>query len=460
MKRNPRFALRSVFLALLSVLTLSFCAGVLSAQVCPTSATSSQVICAIPQLYGAAGLFLPNPNHSAHFQGSFQRSFTPLDSAVSQELSVLPLASPASAITFTFDKTLGVFTRSTESYGPILGERAETIGRHRFYFGADYQYFGFSKLDGIDLKHLPATFKHVEFPIGGVFPTFEQDYITTTNRIDLKLHQVTLFATYGITNRLDVSVAVPILDVHMGVTSQAHIFRIAACEANASCSDASAFGGEYHFFDINNPVTSIDKTFFSSRQASGIGDVVFRAKGTILNRERWSLAGGLDFRAPTGDELNFLGSGSPGVKPFLAASYRGRISPHVNVGYEWNFDSILAGDISTGQKARLPDQFFYSGGVDVRVKPKLTLAADLLGQRVLEGERVRVIPFTDVNGVVHNDIPDIQPFKGSFQQDDLSVGAKYAIFRNLLFTGNLLFELDDAGLRAKVVPLGGISYTF
>jgi hypothetical protein len=418
------------------------------------------VICAVPQLYGPTGLDLPNPNHHAHFQASFQQSFTPLNSAISQELSVLPLASPASAITFTFDKSLGVFTRSTESYGPILGERAETIGRHRFYFGATYQFFGFSTLDGIDLKRIPAVFKHLQFPIGGSFPTFEQDYITTSNRIDLKLHQVTLFATYGLTNRLDLSVAVPILDVRMGITSQAHIVRNAPCEANASCSDPSAFGGEYHFFDRNNPFGSTDQTFTSTRQSSGIGDVVVRVKGTILNRERWALAGGVDVRTPTGDEENFLGSGAPGVKPFIAASYRARISPHVNIGYEWNGDSILAGDISTGQTARLPNQFFYSGGADMRVTRNLTVALDLLGQRVLEGERLREVPFTDVLGVAHPDITDIQPFKGSFEENDLSVGSKYGIFRNLLITGNLLFELDDTGLRARVVPLGGISYTF
>lgn len=452
--------MRRMVLVLLSVFALSFSVGLLNGQACPTTANSSQLICAIPQLYGPAGLILPNPNHSAHFVGSIQQSFTPLNSAVAQELSILPLASPASAITFTFDKTLGVFTRSTESYGPIFGERAETIGRHRIYFGADYQYFGFGTLDGIDLKHLPAVFTHAQFKINGVFPAFEQDYITSANRIDLKLHQVTLFGTYGLTNRIDVSIAVPILDVHMGVTSSAHIVRLAPCEITASCTDPSAFAGVYHFFDINNPVTSVDKTFSNSRQASGIGDVVFRVKGTILNRERWALAGGVDVRTPTGDELNFLGSGAAGVKPFLAASYHGRISPHANIGYEWNGDSILAGDISTGQKARLPNQFFYSGGVDVRAKSKLTLALDLLGQRVLSGERVKEVPFTDVNGVVHNDIPDIQTFKGSFEEDDLSAGAKYAVYKNLLLTGNLLFELDDTGLRARVVPLAGLSYTF
>ena len=187
---------------------------------------------------------------------------------------------------------------------------------------------------------------------------------------------------------------------------------------------------------------------------------MFRVKSTLVTRERLAVAGGVDVRLPTGDELNFLGSGAAGVKPFIAASYRARISPHVNIGYEWNGDSILAGDISTGETARLPNRIFYSGGVDVRMKPRLTLALDLLGQRVLGGERLRQTPFTDVLGNVHNEIPDIQPFKGSFLINNLSAGAKYSLYRNLLLTGNLFFGLDDVGLRAKVVPLAGISYTF
>jgi hypothetical protein len=442
---------------LASLALLSVTAG---AQVCPTTAVSNRMVCAITQLYGPAGLTLPNPNHQAHFNASFQQSFTPLSAAVSQELSILPLASPASAITFTFDKTLGVFTRSTESFGPIFGERAETIGRHRIYFGANYQFFSFSTLDGINLDRLPAVFKHVEFPIGGQFPQFEQDYITTDNRIDLKLHQFTFFGTFGLTNRIDVSIAVPVLDVSMGVNSAAHIVRVPACELAGNCSDPSSFGGEYHFFDAANPVASTDHTFTTARSATGIGDVVLRVKSTLIKRERLALAGGVDLRLPTGDELNFLGSGAAGVKPFAAASYRARVSPHLNVGYEWNGESILAGNISTGQKARLPDELFYSGGVDVPVTPRLTVAADLLGQHVLGGERLQQVAFTDVLGNVHSDIPDIRAFRGSFTMYNLSIGGKYNVVRNLLVTGNVFFALDDGGLRAKVVPLVGVSYTF
>jgi hypothetical protein len=40
-----------------------------------------------------------------------------------------------------------------------------------------------------------------------------------------------------------------------------------------------------------------------------------------------------------------------------------------------------------------------------------------------------------------------------------AAGGKYSPHGNLL-TGNVQFKLDDGGLRAKVVPLVGISYTF
>jgi hypothetical protein len=43
---------------------------------------------------------------------------------------------------------------------------------------------------------------------------------------------------------------------------------------------------------------------------------------------------------------------------------------------------------------------------------------------------------------------------------EASVGGKVRLFRNLVATGNVLFKLNDSGLRAKVVPLGGISYSF
>ena len=41
-----------------------------------------------------------------------------------------------------------------------------------------------------------------------------------------------------------------------------------------------------------------------------------------------------------------------------------------------------------------------------------------------------------------------------------STGFKYNLFGNVLLTGNVLFRLDNKGLRQDVMPLLGLSYAF
>jgi hypothetical protein len=455
------------------LLTLVFvlcCNTMLLAQgPCGTGVVSEKVVCVIPQLFGPEGLTLPNPFHSAHFNSDFQAAFTPLTAALGSQLTLLPIASPASGITFSFDRTLGVVTRSTESLGPILTERSETIGRHKLFVAFTYQHFGFDTIDGADLHALPAVFTHIDtapppLPSPGN-PTFERDFITSTNNIDLKVEQFTVFATFGITNRIDASIAVPILDVKMDASSQATIIRN---------STASPLFGWAHFFDPNcaTTITPIPASVlacqaastqapFSNRQsATGIGDIVFRGKATVWKGERAGIAAALDVRVPTGDELNLLGTGAPGVKPFVIASYRARVSPHVNVGYQWNGDSILAGNVITGTKDKLPNQFLYSGGVDIGLGKRLTVSGDILGQHVFDGPRVVRTTYTDILGVNHPDIPQIAVATNSYNITDAAIGGKLGLWRNLVLSGNLLIKLDNGGLRANLVPLVGVSYTF
>src|SRR3954453_2606367 len=96
--------------------------------------TKQKLVFVIPNLYGPNGLTLNNPDHEAHFDSAFQANFGPLVSSIGSPLTSLPLPSPASGFTYTFDKSLGVYTRSAQSFGPILGERAETIGKEKFSF--------------------------------------------------------------------------------------------------------------------------------------------------------------------------------------------------------------------------------------------------------------------------------------------------------------------------------------
>lgn len=314
-----------------------------------------------------------------------------------------------------------------------------------------------------------------------------RDYIQTSNNIDLTIHQYTIYATYGITNRLDFSVAVPILNIQMGVTSQATIIPNSAAPASAN-----APGNVWHSFNPTNPVLTsqcatqvpcLSATFSDYNSASGIGDVVLRGKYTVYNGERWAVAAGVDVRLPTGDALNFLGSGATGVKPFGVVSYRARISPHAEAGFEWNGDSALAGTnivpaaegVTPTDTGKLPNRFIYIVGADIRVVKRLTAAFDIYGQRLFNSPELVSQPYTSLGncsgptdptgatcgtytaGTTH---PDIAQRTTDVNITEASLGLKYRIVGRLVATGNVLLKLDSGGLRSNAIPLVGLSYTF
>ena len=115
----------------------------------------------------------------------------------------LPLPPPASGFTYQFDPGLGVFTRTTSSFGPILSERAETIGARRVSIGFAYQRLSFDSIEGVDLDSVPAVFTHDDAELRGG----REDVVTTINTIDATVSRSAAFISYGVTNRLDVSVA-------------------------------------------------------------------------------------------------------------------------------------------------------------------------------------------------------------------------------------------------------------
>ena len=171
------------------------------------------------------------------------------------------------------------------------------------------------------------------------------------------------------------------------------------------------------------------------------------------------LALGLDLRVPTGDEENLLGAGAPGLKPFMAwsATYD-TFSPHFNFGYLWNGSSILAGNPTTGQSADFPDQVGYIVGAEFGAFPRLTIAFDVLGQHVINSPRLVQQDFRaqDATSV----FPDISFRNDSFTETSAAVGLKVGLLQDLLLDLNLLFPLDDNGIRDKVTPLIGAEYAF
>jgi hypothetical protein len=479
---------------------LLFCERANAQGVCPLGGTSSpKLVCVIPQTFGpfglgtGAGAPLLTNGHQGHFESDFLSSFGPINEAVGIQVSQLPIASPSSGITFTYDPALKTFAPSTEeSLGPIIGERANTIGRNKLYVAFSFQYFNFDSIDGQNTGNLPAIFQHQPVtldPTKGIVPCpnqtgltgplagqpcFVRDFIQTANNVNLTVHQYTIYATYGITKHLDFSVDIPILNVLIGNTSNATIVP-------NSVAPTSVFpSGVFHQFN-NSTVPScgsaspcLNANFAASNSATGIGDVTLRGKYSLYVGERLGFAAGLDVRLPTGDAENFLGSGATGVKPFGVVSYSGRVSPHAEIGYEWNTKSILAGDFvgptATNSKGSLPNRFIYTVGADVSVVKRLTAAFDLYGQRLFGVPQLFSNPYTDLGhcsdvacstltpGTMHADLGvrnnvDYNIINAAF-------GLKYRLVRQLVLTGNVLVKLNDSGLRATTVPLFGISYSF
>jgi len=150
--------------------------------------------------------------------------------------------------------------------------------------------------------------------------------------------------------------------------------------------------------------------------------------------------------------------GAFGVKPFAVVSFsQGRVAPHLNVAYLWNGKSTLAGDVASGRKEDLPDQVQYAVGADVGVTKRLTLAFDFLGTYVIDSPRLVREVFTAANG---QSFPQIGFVTESYHLASGSAGLKLNPFGRLLVDFNVLFKLDNAGLRDKVTPLLGIEYAF
>ena len=415
----------------------------------PARAQSPKLALLIPGLYGPGGLRvesearLPDGStHSAHFNSAFQARFTQFNIALASQLAAIPLPSPASGFTYTFDESLGVYQRTTQSFGPILAERPETLGRGKLSFGTSYQHFGFDSIEGVDLGSVPAVFTHDDAQLGGG----RSDVVTTETGIDATIDQTVFSLTYGLANWLDASVAVPVVRVDLGATSTATIQRIGTTNP------------AIHFYGAGSGDYEDSAVYRSSGSASGIGDVVLRLKGHVLRKEKAGLALGIDVRLPTGDEENLLGLGTTGVKPFAAfAVGLGHAALHLNAGYTWNGDSVLAGDVATGQKADMPDQFSWAGGIDFGVTKRLTLALDVVGTRVIDSPRLVTQTFTAANG---NTFPQIDFVTESYDIINGAAGLKVNLFGRLLLDANVLFKLNDAGLRDKLTPLIGIEYAF
>lgn len=369
--------------------------------------------------------------------------------ALGSSLASLPLSATTSGETFRFEG--GVPVSTATSAGPIFAERAQTLGRGRLLVGLSRSSIGFRALRGVPLSDLPITFTHenvteAESPGCGQtagddcgkmgVPTLENEVIQVNLDLDLHVTATSLNLTYGIRNRIDVGVVVPVVESDFHGASQAQVIP---------------FGGPtaVHFFagTPQNPVLSASRE--SAGSAFGVGDVAARVKVDASPNPRVGLALLADVRLPTGDVDNFIGSGRFSARGVLVASTTlAATTPHVNLGY-------LARGGGT-----LNDAVLTTVGFDQLISRRVTLAADVSAELQVGPNRL-TLP-----GVVQYDAPfrrTVRPTTIPDMRDDLvnaSVGMKFVTASKVTGIANLLVPLNSGGLRPHATYTIGAEYAF
>jgi hypothetical protein len=397
----------------------------------------------------------PDPalSHAAHFvsQPNAQATLQQLNRGIASQLSTFPLGSSSAGFTYTFDPALGVFNRSTESFGPVFSERPITAGKGKFSFGVTHLRATYDTFEGQDLgagdMKLYLTHEDVNFDNSNLNLWFEGDVVESALVLDLKNDTTVFFANYGLADRIDVGVAIPYTRVDLDARIDARIQRLATA--------ADPF--VVHVFDSGEATNS----FRESGTAEGIGDMVLRGKFNFLRGTSTNMALATDLRLPTGDADDLLGSGATQLKVYVVGAWLASkaFSPRAAAGYT----------LSSGGAdfiGELPDEINYSAGFDLAAHSRVTLTADLIGRTLLDANRV-VIRDRTFNFAQRLD-PTVR--SATFQTTETetgnlnvllgSAGVKINPVGRLLLTANALFGLGDDGLVDRFTPVFGIDYSF
>ena len=143
----------------------------------------------------------------------------------------------------------------------------------------------------------------------------------------------------------------------------------------------------------------------------------------------------------------------------LSFSYK-HVSPHLNLGYQWNGQSVLAGDVTTQVKADLPDRIMFAWGVDSGINERLSVAFDFLADRVRSSPQLAITPLT-VSGPLGSGVfQDLTFLSTSYWISNGSAGLKFALREGLLANFNVRFNIGGRGSRTARLPLVGLECTF
>jgi len=407
--------------------------------------TSTKLICEFPvsaEVLGVNTIGAPFVNHVQQIAG-------PINASIAAQLTQLPIPSATVGTVFIQQKGSDVPV-AFENLGPVLTDRPDTVGKRHIFIGFSYQHFNFNAFDGQNLATLP-----VAFQIQQASPFNPNDlqtfYGAESNNVGFKLDQYVGVLTYGLTRTTDISVVVPFNSVKLAVTSSAFQAYVYDPVSNTYTNQSPAAG----------------TTITTSGSAGGVGDIILNFKQLLIGGEhsRPAVTAGATFRIPSGDDLNYLGSGAVGGTAYGLFEYRWRVAPHLKLSYQWNGNSQVM-NLQAPSNTRLPGGLEYAAGADIKVVRSLTLALDILGNQIVNAPSFVLLPPLTLSPAppTGSGVPPTftvtTTSNNTYTTVNFSSGLKWSPGKHFLFYGNMLMQINNVGLRSNIVPLAGIAYNF
>ena len=401
-------------------------------------------------LGGTAGSDSATALHADHFVPSANADngslISFISAAISQNVGNLPVSATSGGSTFRFEA--GVPVPTSGSPGAVFGERAPTLGRGRVFVGTNINRLHFETLRGVNLNDIEMTFTHENVtgpacdavvgascaPYG--VPTHENDVIDLRLALDIDMTVTSFFVTFGLLDRVDIGVVLPIVSSSLRGTSNAQIVPFGGTTAQ-------------HFFGGTPANPELSTSRFVEGSATGVGDIATRVKVNLMRSERTNFSVLADARFPTGSADDLLGAGHIAARGLGILSARfGAFSPHANIGYLFRAGSSQNSAV------------LATVGFDHLMAPWATLAVDLVSELQVGESKLRL------PGTVTYDLPfrrTVEPTNIPNERDDLingSFGFKFATRAGINLVANTLWPLNRGGLRPNVLWTAGLEYNF
>jgi hypothetical protein len=324
-------------------------------------------------------------------------------------LTSVPIATSSSGFLYRLNPELGTVQRASETFGSFFTERALTPGQGRGSVGISASTSDFDHLNGNSLTD--GTLVTIANKFRDESDAFDTEALT----LNIRTSTMTVLASVGVTDRLEIGGAVPFVRLSM----------------------------EGERINVYRGTTLVQAT--GSGTASGIADVALRAKYTIVSAASGGMAAAGEYRLPTGDEDNLLGAGSSSWRVIGIGSYdQGRVGVHGNAG-------IVRGGVS--------DEVTFAGALSIAAQPRLTLTGEIYGRHVSELRDIAlaVEPHPTISGV------DTSRLVAGTSGNDVVVaiaGVKWNAGGTVVLGGHLMWSLTDSGLTAPITPTVTFEYAF